>query len=111
MTLAYIVYFVIGVAVLAVLTLRLNQVGQQMGKCTQNAPTMQIILTSLITGFFTIGMGGLILLGLVLSSFAAPAPTTLILALGLMFVALGFAFTQAVSILRGAVTDVIAQPS
>lgn len=97
-------YFGVGLAALACLSTMILLIGRDLATCPVRGRALRVGSISTATGFAAIGLGGLILAVPAVTLFAESA-TGLFIALGLVLIALGLGFTNAVAILRGLTRD------
>lgn len=105
MAVFYIIYFTLGLAMLALLLLILSRIGRGLSECPVNGRMLRAVSVSVLTGFGSIGLGALTLLAIILPMAEDRPLNGLLVALGLAFIGLGVGFGQALTSLRGAIPD------
>ena len=105
MSMIYISYFAIALAVLAGLTGMILKVGSMMGTCPMSNGAARSASITIATGYAAIGLGGVILAAILIPSLMEAGAVALLSALGLASFALGLGFTQAMATLRAVVAE------
>lgn len=104
--LIFVIYFAIAAAILAGLTTMLLHIGKLLGACPVSGAAAWSAAITITTGFVAIGIGGIFLLGALMSIIPQSDPTALTAVIGLASLALGLGFSQAAVSLRGAITQI-----
>jgi len=100
MTFIYLTYFALSFTVLLALVGMIMKIGAAMGNCPQTTGAAKSASITIATGYLTIGAGGVFLIAVALPLISNAPATALLLSLGLMCMALGMGFSNAVATLR-----------
>ena len=98
-------YFTLGLAALAALTLMILNIGKGIETCPQNGAAARVLARTTATGFAAIGAGGVVLTGAILPMAPQIMPVTLPLAVGFCLLCLGLGFLRAMESLRANLPD------
>lgn len=111
MTILFLTYFTVALAILAGLVTMILKIGAMMGTCPISNGAARAASITIATGYSAIGLGGVTLAAILVPALIELGPIALLAALGGASLALGLGFTQAVATLRGVVTEVVNPPA
>ena len=103
MTLIYTLYFALSFGILAAMAVMILRIGKAIGNCPQTQTAARAASVTITSGYLTIGAGGVFLVASLLPIIKQSDFTSLMLSLGVVCVALGLGFSNAIVTLRAAV--------
>ncbi len=103
MTMIYTLYFALSFGILAAMTGMILKIGKAIGNCPQTTNAARAASITISTGYLTIGAGGVFLVATILPIIHQSQLNILMLALGIVCVALGLGFSNAIITLRAAI--------
>jgi len=110
MTLAIILYFPLAIGTLVALATMILKVGKSMDACPDSPATVRPAALTIVTGFVSMGLGGVVVIGAAMVALDLGAAFTLLAGLGLACLTLGVGFSHSVATLRAVTTPVVPQP-
>ncbi|MGV6811541.1 MAG: hypothetical protein ACWA47_04800 [Brevirhabdus sp.] len=106
MTFALVLYFPLAIATLLALAVMILKVGQSIATCPDAAPTVHPASLTIVTGFVSMGLGGVALIGAMMVALKLPPVLALFAASGLACLTLGVGFSHAIATLRAVTAPV-----
>lgn len=111
MTLAIVLYFPLAIATLVTLAGMILKVGKSMTTCPDASPAVAPAALTIVTGFVSMGLGGIVLIGAMMVALELDAAFTLFAGLGLACLTLGVGFSHAIATLRAVTSPPVEPPA